>query len=104
MILQDKVPLLSHEAIHHLHIFIFVLAIVHVTFCVLTILFGGMKVYMLGSLLMLFVWVITIWKIFLKLFWDLELLMQIRQWKQWEDSAGSEGSPARGILCFLGYK
>ncbi|KAJ6360297.1 hypothetical protein OIU77_004324 [Salix suchowensis] len=41
---KDKVPLLSVEAIHHLHIFIFVLAIVHVTFCVLTILFGGAKI------------------------------------------------------------
>ncbi|OVA18985.1 Mlo-related protein [Macleaya cordata] len=41
---KGKVPLLSLEALHHLHIFIFVLAIVHVTFCVLTILFGGMKI------------------------------------------------------------
>uniref|UniRef100_A0A7N0UTA1 MLO-like protein n=1 Tax=Kalanchoe fedtschenkoi TaxID=63787 RepID=A0A7N0UTA1_KALFE len=41
---QGKVPLLSLEAIHHLHIFIFVLAIVHVTFCVLTIFFGGAKI------------------------------------------------------------
>ncbi|KAJ6693865.1 hypothetical protein OIU85_004633 [Salix viminalis] len=41
---RTKVPLLSVEAIHHLHIFIFVLAIVHVTFCVLTILFGGAKI------------------------------------------------------------
>ncbi|KAI3986772.1 hypothetical protein MKX01_031508 [Papaver californicum] len=29
---------------HQLHIFIFVLAIVHITFCVLTILFGGIKI------------------------------------------------------------
>ncbi|KAL5560651.1 hypothetical protein UlMin_036862 [Ulmus minor] len=41
---KGKVPLLSLEALHHLHIFIFVLAIVHVTFCVLTILFGGIKI------------------------------------------------------------
>ncbi|XP_011011038.1 PREDICTED: MLO-like protein 1 isoform X2 [Populus euphratica] len=41
---KGKVPLLSLEAIHHLHIFIFVLAIVHVTFCVLTILFGGARI------------------------------------------------------------
>ncbi|XP_043706194.1 MLO-like protein 1 isoform X2 [Telopea speciosissima] len=41
---KGKVPLLSTEALHHLHIFIFVLAIVHVTFCVLTILFGGAKI------------------------------------------------------------
>ncbi|XP_042015093.1 MLO-like protein 1 [Salvia splendens] len=41
---KDKVPMLSLEALHHLHIFIFVLAIVHVTFSVLTIVFGGAKI------------------------------------------------------------
>ncbi|XP_076884217.1 MLO-like protein 1, partial [Bidens hawaiensis] len=41
---QNKVPLLSTEALHHLHIFIFVLAIVHVTFSVLTVIFGGAKI------------------------------------------------------------
>ncbi|KAJ1427847.1 Mlo-related protein [Sesbania bispinosa] len=41
---KGKVPLLSVEALHHLHIFIFVLAIVHVTFCVLTVVFGGLKI------------------------------------------------------------
>ncbi|PON56658.1 Mlo-related protein [Parasponia andersonii] len=41
---KNKVPLLSLEALHHLHIFIFVLAIVHVTFCVLTVLFGGARI------------------------------------------------------------
>ncbi|KAH7571606.1 hypothetical protein JRO89_XS04G0098800 [Xanthoceras sorbifolium] len=41
---KGKVPLLSVEALHHLHIFIFVLAIVHVTFCVLTVLFGGARI------------------------------------------------------------
>ncbi|KAK6289182.1 hypothetical protein POUND7_000723 [Theobroma cacao] len=41
---KNKVPLLSVEALHHLHIFIFVLAIVHVTFCVLTVSFGGLRI------------------------------------------------------------
>ncbi|KAG8371616.1 hypothetical protein BUALT_Bualt13G0106800 [Buddleja alternifolia] len=41
---KNKVPLLSLEGLHHLHIFIFVLAIVHVTFSVLTIVFGGAKI------------------------------------------------------------
>nr|GMD28079.1 MLO-like protein 1 [Ipomoea batatas] len=41
---KNKVPLLSVEALHHLHIFIFVLAIVHVTFSLLTIVFGGAKI------------------------------------------------------------
>ncbi|KAA8532194.1 hypothetical protein F0562_006664 [Nyssa sinensis] len=41
---KGKVPLLSTTALHHLHIFIFVLAVVHVTFCALTILFGGAKI------------------------------------------------------------
>ncbi|KAI9185472.1 hypothetical protein LWI28_007636 [Acer negundo] len=41
---KDKAPLLSVEALHQLHIFIFVLAIVHVTFCVLTVVFGGARI------------------------------------------------------------
>ncbi|KAM5548344.1 MLO-like protein 1 [Rosa sericea] len=41
---EGKVSLLSTTALHHLHIFIFVLAVVHVTFCVLTIIFGGIKI------------------------------------------------------------
>nr|POF01574.1 mlo-like protein 1 [Quercus suber] len=41
---EGKAPLLSLTALHHLHIFIFVLAVVHVTFCALTILFGGAKI------------------------------------------------------------
>ncbi|XP_054780314.1 MLO-like protein 1 isoform X2 [Prosopis cineraria] len=41
---KNKVPLLSVEAIHHLRIFIFVLALVHVTYCVLTVFFGGLKI------------------------------------------------------------
>ncbi|KAM1400943.1 hypothetical protein ACFX2F_028152 [Malus domestica] len=42
---KNKVPLLSVEAFHHLHIFIFVLAIVHVSFCALTIVFGSLKIH-----------------------------------------------------------
>ncbi|KAJ0765433.1 hypothetical protein HanPI659440_Chr08g0303351 [Helianthus annuus] len=42
--LKNKVPLLSLEAVHHLHMFIFVLAIVHVTFSVLIVVFGGAKI------------------------------------------------------------
>ncbi|KAF5742804.1 putative Protein MLO [Tripterygium wilfordii] len=41
---KGKVPLLSTTALHHLHIFIFVLACAHVVFCALTILFGGAKI------------------------------------------------------------
>ncbi|XP_020208319.1 MLO-like protein 1 [Cajanus cajan] len=41
---KGKVPLLSVEALHHLHIFIFVLAIVHVAFCVLTVVIGGLQI------------------------------------------------------------
>ncbi|KAM0947245.1 hypothetical protein DsansV1_C08g0084101 [Dioscorea sansibarensis] len=59
--LIGKVPLLSIEALHQLHIFIFVLAITHVVFSLFTMLLGGGK----G-----------------KLHSDLS----IRQWKYWEDS------------------
>lgn len=41
---KHKVPMLSLEALHHLHIFIFVLAIVHVAFSVLTVVFGGAQI------------------------------------------------------------
>ncbi|GLT89316.1 hypothetical protein SLE2022_073030 [Rubroshorea leprosula] len=37
---KGKVPLLSLTELHHLHIFVFVLAVVHVIFCALTILLG----------------------------------------------------------------
>ncbi|KAE8676997.1 DNA binding,ATP binding,nucleic acid bindin isoform 1 [Hibiscus syriacus] len=37
-------PLLTVEALHHLDIFIFVLTIVHVVFCVLTVSIGGLKI------------------------------------------------------------
>ncbi|KAG4210663.1 hypothetical protein ERO13_A02G060600v2 [Gossypium hirsutum] len=42
---KGKVPLLSTTALHHLHIFIFVLAVVHVTFSALTIVFGSTKIH-----------------------------------------------------------
>ncbi|KAJ4757931.1 MLO-like protein [Rhynchospora pubera] len=41
---KGKVPLLSLEALHRLHIFIFVLALTHVIFSVLTMVLGGMKI------------------------------------------------------------
>ncbi|XP_072148876.1 MLO-like protein 1 isoform X2 [Setaria viridis] len=42
---KRKVPLLSVEAIHQLHIFIFVLAITHVIFSVTTMLLGGAQIH-----------------------------------------------------------
>lgn len=41
---KGYVPLLSLEALHQLHIFIFVLGFVHVVFCATTILLGGAKI------------------------------------------------------------
>ncbi|KAI3470261.1 hypothetical protein Pfo_026924 [Paulownia fortunei] len=41
---DGKAPLLSLKALHDLHIFIFVLAVVHVVFSALTILFGSLKI------------------------------------------------------------
>ncbi|MCL7051424.1 hypothetical protein MKW94_012131 [Papaver nudicaule] len=41
---HGKVPLLSIEALHQLHIFIFVLAVVHVFFCATTMFLGGLKI------------------------------------------------------------
>ncbi|KAJ8615982.1 hypothetical protein MRB53_035354 [Persea americana] len=41
---KGKVPLLSQKALHDLHIFIFVLALAHVFFSVLTMILGGAKI------------------------------------------------------------
>ncbi|XP_042451433.1 MLO-like protein 13 isoform X1 [Zingiber officinale] len=41
---KGKVPLLSLEALHQLHIFIFVLAVVHVVFSASTMVLGGAKI------------------------------------------------------------
>ncbi|XP_039838304.1 MLO-like protein 1 isoform X2 [Panicum virgatum] len=42
---EGKVPLLSEEALHQLHIFIFVLAVAHVFFSATTMLLGGAKIH-----------------------------------------------------------
>lgn len=41
---EGQVPLLSLEALHQLHIFIFVLAVTHVIFCATTMVLGGAKI------------------------------------------------------------
>ncbi|KAI3408634.1 MLO-like protein [Psidium guajava] len=41
---KGQVPLLSIEALHELHIFVFVLAVVHVIFCATTMVLGGVKI------------------------------------------------------------
>lgn len=41
---KGKVAMLSLEGLHHLHIFIFVLAVVHVIFCVTTMVLGGARI------------------------------------------------------------
>ncbi|XP_030459086.1 MLO-like protein 13 [Syzygium oleosum] len=41
---KGQVPLLSIEALHQLHMFVFVLAVVHVIFCVSTMVLGGAKI------------------------------------------------------------
>ena len=41
---QGKAPLLPLEALHQLHIFIFVLAVVHVIFCVTVMTLGAARV------------------------------------------------------------
>ncbi|KAL5077154.1 hypothetical protein RYX36_016138, partial [Vicia faba] len=41
--LEGKVPLLSLEGSHHLHIIFCVLAVVHVVFCVAMMILGGAR-------------------------------------------------------------
>lgn len=45
LFLQGKVPFVSSDGIHQLHIFIFVLAVFHVIYCILTMALGRAKVY-----------------------------------------------------------
>lgn len=49
---QGKVPLLSLEAIHQLHIFIFVLAVTHVVLSLTTVVLGGAKVILQHDLVL----------------------------------------------------
>lgn len=91
--LQGKVPLLSLEATHQLHIFIFVMAITHVIFSVTTMLLGSAQVYskafdmpcgqcgLAAELVLLSLSVPYIFHI-----------CQIRQWKQWEDEIQKDAS------------
>ncbi|CAL9776992.1 unnamed protein product [Musa acuminata subsp. burmannicoides] len=58
---KGKVPLLSLEAIHELHIFIFVLAVTHVALSLITVVLG---------------------------------IVQMRNWKLWEDSVQEEDANA----------
>lgn len=88
--LQGKVPLLPLEALHHLHIFIFVLAIVHVTFSVLTILFGGVKVILTRIFDLLFGEINSFLWIFSSSICIFFIIIKIRQWKAWEDSISQE--------------
>ncbi|XP_031103310.1 MLO-like protein 13 isoform X2 [Ipomoea triloba] len=41
---KGKVPMMSLEALHQLHIFIFIMALAHVIFCVTTMLLGGARI------------------------------------------------------------
>ncbi|THU69870.1 hypothetical protein C4D60_Mb08t18990 [Musa balbisiana] len=59
--IQGKVPLLSLEAIHELHIFIFVLAVTHVVLSLITVVLG---------------------------------IVQMRNWRLWEDSVQEEDANA----------
>jgi hypothetical protein len=55
--LQEKVALVSTEGIHQLHIFVFVLAVFHVLYCVTTLALGKAKVYFdLKSLFFFLFW------------------------------------------------
>lgn len=42
--LQGKVPFVSSDGIHQLHMFIFVLAVFHVLYCIITYALGTAKV------------------------------------------------------------
>lgn len=95
LFLQGKVPLLSVEAIHQLHIFIFVLAITHVIFSVTTMLLGGAQVCNFWHALQFSSRIATFASSFLLYLWT----TQIHQWKQWENEIQKD-APGNGIRTY----
>ncbi|CAN6216344.1 unnamed protein product [Urochloa humidicola] len=76
---KGDVPLLSLEALHQLHIFIFVLGLVHVVFCATTILLGGVKMRK--------------WK-----HWEKEIHREIEEKLQRAKIEGKEDTPLSSVL------
>ncbi|TKW22438.1 hypothetical protein SEVIR_4G228700v4 [Setaria viridis] len=76
---KGDVPLLSLEALHQLHIFIFVLGLVHVVFCATTILLGGAKMRR--------------WK-----HWEKEIHREIQEKLQRAKIEGREDAPLSAVL------
>jgi len=86
--LQGKVPLLSLEATHQLHIFIFVMAITHVIFSCTTMLLGSVQVCSFWYALQFSSRALSTFAVcFLQY-----LITQIHQWKQWEDEIQKDAS------------
>lgn len=94
LLFQNKVPLLSLEAIHHLHIFIFVLAITHVTFSLVTMLLGMIKVNKRALC------ILAAAGRLLQNFYFVLFITQIREWKHWEDAIQKE-IRGDGMKCQL---
>jgi len=99
---QGKVPLVSTNALHQLHIFIFFLAVFHVLYSALTMTLGRLKV---GNKFRIFDG--FLWKKWISCIWYGENTMpfvtkgpslQIRGWKEWEtETASSEYDTTNGI-------
>ena len=79
--LQGKVPFISEDGIHQLHIFIFVLAISHVLYCITTLALGRAKVLfslVFVSLVFSLPWLLPLCLI------QMMVGLQMRKWKAWE--------------------
>lgn len=76
-VLQGQVSFISAEGIHQLHIFIFVLAVFHVLYCVLTYAFARAKVSLCN-------YFFTPLSLYVSLSYSLFGHMQMRSWKTWE--------------------
>lgn len=89
-------PVISVEGLHQLHIFIFILAVVHVCYSCLTVLVGLLQVSEVKTLVFSrffeAIQVLLGWKVGVSV--DALVWNQVHSWKKWEIQAHSEGDAA----------
>lgn len=67
---QGKVPIISLEGLHQLHIFIFVMTVVHVVYCCATVFLGFYKVWGLSTQSICFLYWYSAARVAISLWWE----------------------------------
>ena len=67
---QGKVPIISLEGLHQLHIFIFVMTVVHVVYCCATVFLGFYKVWGLSTQSICFLYWYSADRVAISLWWE----------------------------------